>query len=29
MLLRSVLVRFYKSFNYDYLRKSDKSVSER
>ena len=29
MLLHSVLVRFYKSFNYDYLRKSDRSVSER
>ncbi len=28
MLLRSMFVRFYKSFNYDYLRKSDNSVSE-
>ena len=29
MLLRSVLVRFYKSFNYDYLRKSDSAVSQK
>ena len=29
MLLRSALVRFYRSFNYDYLRKSDASVSQR
>ena len=29
MLLRSVFVRFYKSFNYDYLRKHNKSVSNR
>ena len=29
MLLRSVLVRFYRSFNYDYLRKSDTSVSQK
>lgn len=29
MLLRSVFVRFYKSFNYDYLRKHDPSVKNR
>ena len=29
MLLRSVFVRFYKSFNYDYLRKYDPSVTEK
>ena len=26
MFLKSVLIRFYKSFNYDYLRKSDSKV---
>ena len=29
MLLRSALVRFYRSLNYDYLRKSDTSVSQK
>ena len=29
MFLKSVLIRFYKSFNYDYLRKLDSKVKTR